>query len=714
MSGIGLSREHRDLQATVQALVGRHGEDLVAMQRMLHESGLLALHVPEAAGGSGFGLLETAIVVEESAAVAGGARVLPTVLATAALARGGAEQRLAAAVDTPTSAGFAFASEVLARSDDGGLRLSGQVEHVLGGIGAELVVLPVLADGVRRWCVVPAALGTVEVSAAHDQERPLARLLFDDVHVAHADLLALDDAEVRRIAATLIAAECSGLAAWATRTAADHAQNRTQFGRAIGEFQGVKHRVARMLTTAERIRACAWDAARALDGPSAPQAEIAAAVAGGFAPGAAVEVLGACIDTLGGIGFTLEHRVGHLLRRAQVLRQLLGPRSVWRREAAELSRSGVRRELGLEHEPTTGAELAAELDAIAALPDVQQPSALARGGFAAPYLKAPWGRSADAATQLAIAEELARRSLTVPEIAVGGWVVPGLISHGTEDQQALIAPTLSGDVSWCQLFSEPEAGSDLASLRTRAIREGDGWRISGQKVWTSGADAAQYGVLLARTATDGSKHAGLSMFLLDMAAPGITIRPLPELTGHARFSEVFLDDVLVAPSALLGTEGEGWHLARATLASERVAMSSADALGPGEQRLLELVDADEAVAMDRLGELVIDAYCLALLGLRQTIRAVAGDGPGPEASLAKVLRGEHIQRVRDTALSWSGPSALADAGVEGSDAWWALHSRCYTIAGGTTDIQLNVIGERLLGLPRTREPERSEQTASSR
>jgi alkylation response protein AidB-like acyl-CoA dehydrogenase len=270
-----------------------------------------------------------------------------------------------------------------------------------------------------------------------------------------------------------------------------------------------------------------------------------------------------------------------------------------------------------------------------------------------------------------------------------------------------VGPTLRGELAWCQMFSEPGAGSDLASLSTRAVAVDGGWVLNGQKVWTTLAKEADVAICLARTDPDAPRHEGIGCFLLDMTTPGIEIRPLRELTGMAMFNEVFLTDVFVPDADLVGSPTGGWAYARTTLANERVSMSSGSSFGPGLRGLFALAASDDAVAglddplvADRLGGLAADAHAIAVLGMRTTLRALGGGQPGPEASVRKLAGVTHEQAVQEAGLALLGPAAAI---VEGPGAAWAggfLGDRALSIAGGTSEIQRNVIAERLLGLPK--------------
>jgi alkylation response protein AidB-like acyl-CoA dehydrogenase len=300
---------------------------------------------------------------------------------------------------------------------------------------------------------------------------------------------------------------------------------------------------------------------------------------------------------------------------------------------------------------------------------------------------------------------------------IGAWAVPTLLQHGTpEQQERFAAPTLRGEITWCQLFSEPEAGSDLAGLRTRAERVDGGWVLTGQKVWTSLAREAHWAICLARTDPEASrslptppapqapqasnphKYRGITYFLVDMTSPGIEVRPLREITGEAVFNEVFLDRVFVPDSDVVGEVGGGWALARTTLANERVAIGSGSALGQAVERLLELdppADAREAI-----GALVAQGSVVSLLDLRGTLLRLGGQDPGPGSAVRKLVGVRHRQEVAEMALTLAGPDGAAADGASAALVHEFLLSRCHSIAGGTTQILLNLVGERILGLPR--------------
>jgi 3-oxochol-4-en-24-oyl-CoA dehydrogenase len=294
----------------------------------------------------------------------------------------------------------------------------------------------------------------------------------------------------------------------------------------------------------------------------------------------------------------------------------------------------------------------------------------------------------------------------VPNLFIGGWILPTIIAYGTpEQQEQFILPTLRGEIVWCQLFSEPGAGSDLAALQTKAVKVDGGWRVTGQKVWTSLAHRSHWGLLIARTDPDAPKHDGITAFLLDMqASDGLDIRPLREMTGNELFNEVYLDDVFIPDSMVVGPVNGGWKAARNTLANERVAMSSGSAMGSGVENVLAAFAgshlADDPLARDHLGALVAEGQALGLLGFRTTLAQLSGVEPGASSSVRKLVGGHHARDCADFGLELLGPEGLVNEGAAAGASFMFLQAQCLTIAGGTTNVQLNVIAERLLGLPR--------------
>jgi 3-oxochol-4-en-24-oyl-CoA dehydrogenase len=502
----------------------------------------------------------------------------------------------------------------------------------------------------------------------------------------------------------VLAAEAAGLTRWSLDTAVAYAKVREQFGKPIGSFQAVKHLCAEMLGRAEQAQVAAADAARAAGDGDDRQFAIAAALAASVGIAAAKANVKDCIQVLGGIGCTWEHDAHLYLRRAHSIGCFLGGPERWLRRITALTQDGVRRRLGLDLSDLKEVrdqrpEIAAAVAEVAALPEEKRQVALAEAGLQAPHWPAPHGRGASPAEQLLIDQEMSAAGVVRPDLVIGWWAAPTILEHGTREQvQRFVPATLRGEFLWCQLFSEPGAGSDLASLRTKAVRGDGGWLLTGQKVWTSAAHKARWGVCLARTDPDAPKHKGITYFLVDMKSPGIEIRPLREITGDSLFNEVFLDSVFVPDEMVVGTVNDGWRLARTTLANERIAMATGTALGnPMEKLLKVLVEMDLDVAQqDRLGRLIATAQTGALLDQRIAALAVGGQDPGAQSSVRKLIGVRYRQALAEYTMDVSEGGGL----VQNRAVFDFLNTRCLTIAGGTEQILLTVAAERLLGLPR--------------
>ena len=340
---------------------------------------------------------------------------------------------------------------------------------------------------------------------------------------------------------------------------------------------------------------------------------------------------------------------------------------------------------------------------------------LARAGFVAPHWPRPWGLEAGPTDQLELDEVMRELQVPRPLNPIGiGWAGPTLLVAGTEEQQQRWLPgLLDGSEIWCQLFSEPAAGSDLSSLATRAVRDGDEYVVNGQKVWTTLAHVAQWGILLARTDPAAEAHRGITYFVVDMRAAGIEVRPIVQMTGTHEFNEVFFTDVRVPAANIVGAEHDGWRLAKVTLGNERVSLSGEGALwgrGPTANDVLQLVrdhgGTSDVLVRQQLARLYIEAEVLRLIRLRTVSARVRGLEPGPEASVRKALSDEHGQHVMAAALDLAGPYGLcADRGPYGEPdrTGWQygyMYSRALTIGGGTSEVQRNILGEKVLGLPR--------------
>ncbi len=360
---------------------------------------------------------------------------------------------------------------------------------------------------------------------------------------------------------------------------------------------------------------------------------------------------------------------------------------------------------------------------------------LAAAGWVVPHWPAPYGLEADPVHQLIIDEEFSRAGVSRPANPIGiGWAAPTILMAGTEAQkERYLMPALAGEEFWCQLFSEPDAGSDLASLTTRAVRDGDEWIVNGSKIWTSGGHLARFGILLARTDPDAPKRKGISYFICPMDTPGITMTPIIDMTGAHSFNQVFFDDARLPASCLVGEVNDGWRLAKATLANERVSLSSGGALwgsGPSAADLVDLVRRSGGVSDPLLRQEVartwVEGEVLRLIRLRSLSARLSGRTPGPEASVQKLMADEHGQHVMEVAkalvgtagmLAGSGPAGPLPPrrrggateinfagdlfpGVERVWHYGWLFAPALTIGGGTWAVQRNIVAEWVLGLPR--------------
>ena len=642
--------------------------------RAVAEMGLAGIAVPEEHGGAGGSLMDLAVALEAAAGALVPGPLLGTAVASVVLGE--------------------LAGPVAAGQMRVALALGGDVVHDAPGATHALAVR---GDEV---VLVPLDAANLTAGACPDLTRRTS--VVDLAGLEGTVIPDLEPARLRAVVLTLAAAEASGVARWCLDSAVEYAGVREQFGKKIGGFQAIKHLCAEMLETSESVTAAAWDAARAVtDDPQ--QHEFAALVAGTVSFDGAVSVAQDCIQVLGGIGFTFEHEAHFYLRRAIALRALVGPSSSYAARLADLAAGDVRRHLQVDLDEVDDGrrgEVREQAERIAALDDGERRAALAETGYLTPHWPAPHGLGADPVLQLLIDEELDRAGVRRPDLKIGAWAAPTIIAHGSDAQRdRFIGPTLRGEIEWCQLFSEPGAGSDLASLRTKAVRDGEGWRLSGQKVWTSLAHQADWGICLARTDPDVKQHAGITYFLVDMSSDGIEIRPLRELTGEAMFNEVFLDDVFVPDECVVGEVDGGWKLARTTLANERVAMAGSH-LGDSPERAVRLLASGETDARAEVGRAVAWATVVSLLATRSTLRSLEGQGPGPESSVAKLVGVRSRQDSAELVVV-----LLGDRLFRGDDlAREALHeqlmTRCLSIAGGTTQVLRNVAGERILGLPR--------------
>lgn len=727
---IAITPEHYELADSVRSLVAR-----VAPSEVLHaalespvenpppywqaaaEQGLQGVHLAESVGGQGFGILELAVVLAEFGYGAVPGPFVPSAIASALIAAHDPQAKVLAELATGAAiAAYALDSGLTATRHGDVLVIRGEVRAVPAAAQASVLVLPVAIESRDEWVVLRNDQLEIEAVKSLDPLRPIAHVRANAVDVSDDALLSnLTMTTAHALMSTLLSAEAVGVARWATDTASAYAKIREQFGRPIGQFQAIKHKCAEMIADTERATAAVWDAARALDdaGESSSDVEFAAAVAATLAPATAQRCTQDCIQVHGGIGFTWEHDTNVYYRRALMLAACFGRGSEYPQRVVDTATTAGMRPVDIDLDPSSEklrAQIRAEVAALKAMPREPRTVAIAEGGWVLPYLPKPWGRAASPVEQIIIAQEFTAGRVKRPQIAIATWIVPSIVAFGTDNQkQRLLPPTFRGDIFWCQLFSEPGAGSDLASLATKATRVDGGWRITGQKIWTTGAQYSQWGALLARTDPSAPKHNGITYFLLDMKSEGVQVKPLRELTGKEFFNTVYLDDVFVPDELVLGEVNRGWEVSRNTLTAERVSIGGSDSTFL--PTLGEFVDfvrdyrfegQFDQVARHRAGQLIAEGHATKLLNLRSTLLTLAGGDPMAPAAISKLLSMRTGQGYAEFAVSSFGTDAVIGDTERLPGKWgdYLLASRATTIYGGTSEVQLNIIAERLLGLPR--------------
>jgi alkylation response protein AidB-like acyl-CoA dehydrogenase len=715
---IALTDDHRELGGVVRSfltaqkarwaareLLDADEETRPPFWRELAELGWLGLHVDEAYGGSGYGLPELVVVIDELGRAVAPGPFVPTAVVSAVLATVGTDEQkarlLPGLIDGTRTGAVGFGGDVtvsgaMASGSAGVVLGAGLADLLLIAAGDDMLLVERGADGVA--VVVPTNLdrarrsGTVTLSGARAEVLPGAR------------------AAALARARTLFAAEAAGGASDCVDAAVEYAGVREQFGRTIATFQAVKHHCANMLVGSESAVACVWDAARAAEESAADgeeQFHLVAAAAAASAFPAYVRNAELNIQVHGGIGFTWEHDAHLHLRRALTVQSLLGgdgPAT----DVFTMTAAGLKRANSLDLPPEADqmrAEIRAEAQRIAARDAKAQLDELIATGYVMPHWPRPWGRAAGAVEQLLVEEEFAAAGVTRPDYGITGWVILTLIQHGTQSQiERFVEKALRKDEIWCQLFSEPSAGSDAAAVKTRATRVEGGWKINGQKVWTSGAHYCKRGLATVRTDFDVPKHAGITMVVLDMNAPGVEVRPLRQITGGSEFNEVFLNDVFVPDEDVVGEPNSGWAVARATLGNERVSIGGgAGGIAPASAWLVYLAQTHGhrmAGAQQRVGRFLADDHALRLLNLRRAARSIEGAGPGPEGNITKLKLAEHFGEQGAIAAALVGPEIALDEGEGALAARAAMGARGMAIAGGTSEVARNQIAERILGMPR--------------
>lgn len=728
---IGIGPDHDALADSLARFAARHTPvartrdqfdgiargDTPDFWEQLVQMGIPSLHLAEEHGGADAGLLELAVALEQSGYGLIPGPLLPTVSASAVISSHGtdaARTTLLPRLASGTTGALGLAPGTVTLDGDGDeVIASGTTVPVLGALGAEILVLAGRCREETVWFVVSATDAGVERVGEEgvDLTRDVGRVRLSETRVPAQNILGARADEIAALNAVLQCAEAVGVARWAQETSLAYAKIREQFGRPIGSFQAIKHKCAQLFIRVEVMTNSAWDAAVAADGDNRQQIALTAARTATVVRREAVDVVLEALTLLGGIGNTWEHDIHLYWRRVVSLLALGGSQDEWARRAGELAMTTERESsLVTEDRPDFRAGVAATIDEAVGLDAAKARVLLADRGLVSPHYLAPYGLGADTAGQLIIAEEFERAGLTQPSTVIGEWALPSILQYGTEEQcERLIVPTLRGEIIWCQLFSEPGAGSDLASLTTFATKVDGGWRLDGRKVWNSKAREAHWGICLARTDRAAPKHRGISYFLVDMSTPGVEVRPLREANGDEMFNEVTLDGVFVSDADLVGAPGEGWKVARTTLANERVSMGRTPVVGRDRFDPIEVIRSlDPEIRQDAipaLGRLTSTTGALDALAHRSVLGRLAGRDPGVEASVLKAASAQHITDVAAQVLEWFGPEAAVgslgtDISGGGRAAKAYLSTPSLLIGGGTLEIQLNVISEQILGLPR--------------
>ncbi|MGE3327646.1 MAG: acyl-CoA dehydrogenase, partial [Acidimicrobiia bacterium] len=584
---IALSDDHVALADVVRSFLAERGalrasrdlldakaESLPGFWPEIADLGWTGIHLPETYGGQGYGIAELAVIAEEFGRTAAPGPFIPTVIASAVIDSAGTEAQKAALLP-----GLAAGTVIASIATRGGVTLSGAsltgtARAVPAGTLAQLLLV-IAGDDVAVVSIEGLSVDGGGTEAL-DLSRRGVDIRLDGITAAH--VLPGAARVANRIVRTILSAEAAGGARTCTEAAVAYAKDRVQFGRPIATFQAVKHHCANMLAATEMACAAAWDAARAPD----DEADLAAAIAGSMAIGAYTLCARLSIQLHGGIAFTWEHDAHLFLRRAAAIAALCDEGEA-KRDAALLTIGGARRSVAIDlpaEADTYRAEVRAFNAAYEAASEADKHELLLASGYLAPHYPKPWGRGADPIEQLVIDSELTE----VPEleIGVGKWILPALAQCGNDDQrERWMWPAMRGDIKFCQLFSEPNAGSDAAAIRTKGVKVDGGWLITGQKVWTSDAHNCSHGEITVRTDPDAPKHKGVTMMVIDMHAPGVEVRPLREITGEAMFNEVFFDEAFVPDEDVVGEVGGGWAVARATLGFERFTIGGQSGEGLG-------------------------------------------------------------------------------------------------------------------------------------
>jgi len=690
----------RDARAASRALLDGADETVPELWGELTQLGWLGLHLPEEYGGSGYGLEELAVVVEQLGRADAPGPFVPTVIVSALIAAVADDATKAAWLPRLADGSLAAAAALDGDVNVDGGTATGSAGVVLGGALAGMFLVATGDD----VAIVEAGKGvTVDVPTNLDPTRRSAKVTLDG---APATVIPGARQALVDLTRLVLSAEAIGLARECTDMAAAYAKERVQFGRVIGTYQAVKHHCANMVVATELATSAVWDAAKAA-ATGGDQLTFTAAVAATLAAPAADLCANLNTQVHGGIAITWEHDAHLYMRRATTLLSFLRPADA-AADLTDLTRRGVSRGKQVELPPEAESirdEVRAFAESISDLPEDQQRARLIETGYVMPHWPTPYGRAAGAVEQLVVEQEFERAGVQRPSYGITAWNILTLIQYATPDQlERWVLPALNQEVIWCQLFSEPDAGSDAAGVKTKATRVDGGWLVNGQKVWTSGAHVSGMGFATVRTNPDVPKHDGITTMVIDMHAPGVEVRPLKMTIGASEFNEVFFDDVFVPDDDVVGPVDGGWTVARATLGNESVSIGGGGGgMSMPGSALIAPFDAHPdrlAGGAARVGRYIAEHQAMGLLNLRAANRAVAAAGPGPEGAMTKLVLSELGHEAAAILTELNGPDSVFMDGPGGMSNLLVLMHRGMSIAGGTSEIKRNQIGERILGLPR--------------
>lgn len=733
-----MTDEDRELiRDNVRALLSKHWPaehaltlandpaEVRSLLRLLGEQGLLDLGRRQSVGG----LREALVVLQELGRAACPAAFREAVLTNWLLDAGGADTALADAVRE----GQASLAVIFGAGDDSGAQrltsAGGKLNGEVGGVEsmAAATHLVVLSDDAAGFAIVEFNSPGVSYELTPGLAVPsFARVRFDNVSVAVVPLLEQACHDVKLLSRLCLLARALGAAERGFELAVDHAKQRHQFGQPIGRFQAIQHKLADALTELDGSRLTLAHAGESFD-LGVEHWRYFASAAFAYGSPALRQVTLESHHVLGAIGYAEEHEAPRHFRRAHAdLVRHGGVRSAHAELAAalidaggtlpeyDLGRAGnaFRQEVRAwlnEHWIQPRAASGAEAVVIGAFDPVYARGLGSKGWNSLSWPTEFGGQGRTPLEQLAFVEET---QLAGAPSSRGAIQAHALMQFGSDAQKNEFLPRIaSGEVTFCLGYSESEAGSDLASLKTSAVRDGDEWLINGQKLWTTGAEYADYMWLAARTDAEAkTKHAGISVFIVPMNTPGITVRPSMAMYGHT-FCTEFLDNVRVPASALVGEVNQGWAILTSALATERISMGGFVAtVRAAFEKILAEVRAcrrlsDDATVRERIGMLAAQIEVARQLLARSARLAEAGVQVTFEAGMSKIFSGELMQRVGQAALDIFGTDALLSTGSAGAVAQGRLehllrHSIMIVVGGGTNEIQRTLIAQRGLGLPR--------------